>query len=69
LIKIKKYKIKIFFTNRALQIYYTHGLTKSELIETKNNVKNDFQVPLRYKNVCLFALNCQTESDNDFNFT
>ncbi len=49
--------------NRALQIYYTHGLTKSELIVTKNSSECNFQVPLRYKNVCLFALNCQTESD------
>ena len=54
---------------RALQIYFTHGVTKSELLELKNKQDDTgkSQAPLRYKNVCLFAMNCENES-NRFKF-
>ena len=46
-----------------MQIFYTHGITKTELINSKNKI-DEFgvsQAPLRYKNVCLFALTCESE--------
>ncbi|CAF0905323.1 unnamed protein product [Brachionus calyciflorus] len=48
---------------RALQIYYTFGIAKSELLDAKNK-REGTNFPLRYKNVCLFVMNCETETLN-----
>lgn len=46
---------------RALQIYYTCGQTKTELQNIQNNQEGSgsFHGPIRYKNVCIFALNAE----------
>ena len=51
-------------STRALQIYYTHGLTKSAMLELQRKVNEENRTPLRYKNVCLFSLGCETETLN-----
>ena len=48
---------------RALQIYYNHGITKSELLDMKLKQEGTNQ-PMRYKNTCMFVLNCETETLN-----
>ena len=50
---------------RALQIFYTHGITKTDLINSKNDIdeKGVSHAPLRYKNACVFAMTCETESN------
>lgn len=54
---------KNFF--RALEIFYTYGTTKSELLENKNR-KMGTSYPLRYKNACMFMLNCELNSESSF---
>ncbi len=46
---------------RALQIYYTYGTTKTHIQNTKNSGRDSglFHGPIRYKNACVFALNCE----------
>ncbi len=44
-----------------MQIYYTYGKTKTELLEIKN--KHEDFGPLRYKNACIFSLSCESESN------
>lgn len=45
---------------RALEIYYQHGITKTELLNEKNKELglNSHHGVLRYKNVIIFLLNC-----------
>jgi len=45
---------------RALQIYYTYGRTKTHLQKAKNSEIESglFHGPIRYRNACIFALNC-----------
>jgi len=49
-----------FHSKRALQIYYTYGKTKNELLEAKNKQEgsNSFHGPLRYKSACMFSMTC-----------
>lgn len=49
--------------SRALEIYYQHGVNKSDLIKAKNEKTGSglYHGPLRYTNSCIFFLNC----DND----
>ena len=46
---------------RALQIYYTYGRTKTHLQKAKNSEIESglFHGPIRYRNACIFALNCE----------
>ncbi|RNA21623.1 tRNA mitochondrial [Brachionus plicatilis] len=45
---------------RALQIYFTFGLTKTDLLDSRKNEKGT-NSPLRYKNVCFFVMNCENK--------
>ena len=55
---------------RSLQVYLSHGVTKTELLRSKTTGEhnssaaddNDWFGELRYKNACIFVMNCETES-------
>ncbi len=46
-----------------MEIYYQHGVNKSELIKTKNEQSGSglYRGPLRYTNACIYFMNCENE--------